>query len=248
MLLKLLEFVHTGKNMKPLNVFKIASVLLATLLLPQLCMALEMPAIFAYNMVLQQKQLIPVWGKAQPKSKVTITFADQTFSGKADKAGKWMIKLPAHPANSVAQKMIVNGDGKTLTFENILIGEVWVCSGQSNMQWNVKNSNDSAKEIASATDSLIRLCTVARSVADTPQDDAAINWDVCTPQTVPGFTAVGYFFGRETDKIVASGVMALPAGSPTLRSLVEQEDASIFVDSVMTMNARLMRSLTTPAE
>lgn len=183
--------------MKLFNVLKIASVLLATLLLPQLCLALEMPAIFASNMVLQQKQLIPVWGKAKPKSKVTVTFADQTFSGKTNKAGKWMIKLPAHPANRVAQKMIVKGDNTTLTFENILIGEVWVCSGQSNMQWNVKNSNNSAKEIASATDSLIRLCSVPRTVAHTPQDDADIKWEICTPQTVPGFTAVGYFFGRE---------------------------------------------------
>lgn len=158
--------------------------------------ALECPAIFASNMVLQREQPNAVWGKAKAGNKVTITFADQSFSTKADRDGKWMIKLPGQPANSKPQNMVIKGDDQTITFDNILIGEVWVCSGQSNMEWNVKNSNNGAEEVANATDGLIRLCRVNKAVADTPQDDAKINWSVCSPETVPGFTAVGYFFGR----------------------------------------------------
>ncbi|MFG0250665.1 MAG: sialate O-acetylesterase [Phycisphaeraceae bacterium JB051] len=170
--------------------------LMMAILLPQISFALQIPKVFATNMVLQQQQPIPVWGTAKAGSKVTVTFADQSITGKANRDGKWMVKLPGQPANHKPQSMTITGDGQTITFENILIGEVWVCSGQSNMQWSVKNSNNAQEEIANATDSLIRLCRVPNTVAHTPQDDANISWNVCSPQTVPGFTAVGYFFGR----------------------------------------------------
>jgi sialate O-acetylesterase len=182
--------------MKRISTFTSILFLLLAMLLPQISFALEIPKVFATNMVLQQLQPIPVWGTAKAGSKVTVTFADQTITGKADRNGKWMVKLPGQPANSKPQNMSVTGDDKTITFENILVGEVWVCSGQSNMQWNVKNSNNGAEEIANATDSLIRLCRVPNVVAHTPQDDANITWNVCTPDTIPSFTAVGYFFGR----------------------------------------------------
>lgn len=183
--------------MKPIRKLQTFTILLMLLITPQLGFALDLPAIFATDMVLQREQPIPVWGTAKPGNKITVTFADQSFNTKADKNGNWTIKLPGQPANDVAQNMTITGDDATITFENILIGEVWVCSGQSNMEWNVRNSINGSEEVAAATDGLIRLCVVKKSVADTPQADADIKWSVCSPQTVPGFTAVGYFFGRE---------------------------------------------------
>ena len=182
--------------MKPTKVLLSLTFTLLLLIAPQVSLALELPAIFASNMVLQREQPNTIWGKAKPGNKVTVTFIDQSFSAKANRDGKWTVKIPGHPANAKPQSMTITGDEQTITFENILIGEVWVCSGQSNMEWNVRNSVNGEKEVEAATDGLIRLCKVSKKVADTPQDDAVITWDVCSPQKVASFSAVGYFFGR----------------------------------------------------
>lgn len=158
--------------------------------------ALELPQIFATNMVLQQKQPIAVWGTAKAGSDVHVAFGHQTVKTKANEKGQWKLSLKAEPANATPQTMIVTGDGTTINYANILVGEVWICSGQSNMSFSVKSADNAKQAIAGATDKLIRLCRVGRTIAAEPMMDAKISWKECNPKTAPSFTAVGYFFGK----------------------------------------------------
>lgn len=155
--------------------------------------------IFSSNMVLQQGQENPVWGWADKGEKIIISFAGKTITTKADKAGKWSAKLPSLDYGG-PYNMVLKGKN-TIEFDNILIGEVWICSGQSNMEWTVSNTNNAKAEIASANYPHIRLFTVAKKVSQKPVEDLDNGeWVECNPQTVPAFSAVGYFFGRNLNQ------------------------------------------------
>jgi len=158
----------------------------------------KLPAVIGENMVLQQGADVPVWGWADPGEKVTVAFAGQTASATADKDGKWAVKLTALKPGEPAA-MTVSGKNK-LTLKNVLVGEVWVCSGQSNMAWSLSRANNAQQEIAAAKYPKIRLFTVRRATADGPQKDCQGNWVECSPKTAGGFSAVGYFFGRHLHK------------------------------------------------
>ncbi len=152
---------------------------------------------FSDNAVLQRGMPIPVWGTADDGEKVTVKIGDQEVSTVA-KDGKWMVRLAPMQAGG-PYTMTVSG-ANTITFSNVLVGEVWICSGQSNMQFGLQGASNGAEAIAAATDSSIRLYTVPRKTSYAPLDDVTASWQVCTPETVPGFTAVGYFFGRDLRK------------------------------------------------
>lgn len=156
---------------------------------------LKLPAIIGDNMVLQQKQANPVWGWDAPGTAVTVTFAGQTKNAKAGTDGKWTVKLDALPANAKPQSMKIKGTSER-ELKNILVGEVWICSGQSNMQFAVQSNWDSDLEIATAKYPQIHLITVPNVGTQEPQNDFKGEWRECNPQTVGGFSAVGYFFGR----------------------------------------------------
>lgn len=156
----------------------------------------KVPAVFSDNMVLQRNQANTVWGWAEAGEEVKVTFNNgQAKTTQADDAGKWSVKLdPQSHGGPFTLKI----EGKNeLSFKNILVGDVWVCSGQSNMQWNVKNSNNSDNEIANAKYPNIRLITVPMASSSKPQDNFNGNWVECSPESVPGFSAVAYFFGRK---------------------------------------------------
>ena len=160
--------------------------------------AAVLPAgMFSDNAVLQRGMPIPVWGTADNGEKVTVKLADQEQSVEA-KDGKWMVRLAPMQAGG-PHKMTISGSN-TIEFSNILVGEVWVCSGQSNMQFTLKSASNGAEAIAAATDTNIRLYSVPLKASYTPLDVVQASWQVCTPETVPGFTAVGYFFGHELRK------------------------------------------------
>lgn len=158
--------------------------------------AVTVPSVIGDHMVVQQGMRIPIWGKADPGEQVTVTLGDDTREAVADDAGRWLVRLPKQKAGGALDMSILGKDGG-LTVSDILVGEVWVCSGQSNMQWTVSNSNNAEAEIAAAKYPEMRLFTVDRTVATKPQDDCTGSWSVCTPETIPDFTAVGYYFGRE---------------------------------------------------
>jgi sialate O-acetylesterase len=154
----------------------------------------KLPAVIGDNMVLQRGMETPIWGMAEPGERVTVAMGDQQAADTADKVGKWMVKL--HPLDAGGPfEITVTGNNK-ITLNNVLVGEVWVCSGQSNMQMSVKNSMNAEKEIAESNYPMIRLFSVKRKVADEPQDDTEGSWVECGPETVGWFSAVGYFFGR----------------------------------------------------
>jgi len=146
-------------------------------------------------MVLQQNSPIQIWGNADPGGKVVINFAGRNYSSIVQKTGKWRTKLKALPAGGPFNLTVMGMD--TLIIKDVMVGEVWICSGQSNMEWQVKNSQNVGDEIANANHPDIRMFTVERIVSDTVKNNCNGEWQVCSSETVGDFSAVGYFFGRE---------------------------------------------------
>lgn len=156
----------------------------------------RLPAVFSEHMVLQQKQPLRIWGWADVNETVTVTLADNTQKAKADEAGRWQVELPPLAANKVATTLTVKGNN-TIEVSDILIGEVWLCSGQSNMEWSVAASTDAQNEIAAANHPMIRHIKVPRVQSILPRDDFQSQWQICSPETAGGFTACGYFMARK---------------------------------------------------
>lgn len=153
--------------------------------------------LFADHMVLQQKKLIPVWGWGNPGEAVRVTFLGKTYRAKTDRTGKWMLNLDPASAGGPFEMTIAGPKNQTV-LKDILIGEVWVCSGQSNMEWAVRVSANAKEEIAAANDPLIRHFAVPRAMSTQPLKEISGGaWEVCSPETVGEFTAVGYFFARQ---------------------------------------------------
>lgn len=150
---------------------------------------------FCSNMVLQQGQENPIWGWADKGEKISICFAGKTILAKANSAGRWYATLPALDYGG-PYKMVISGVN-TITIDNILIGEVWFCSGQSNMEFPVCNARNAKNEIVAADFPQIRLFTVPKKISQFPQDDLeGGEWLFCTPENVREFSSVAYFFGR----------------------------------------------------
>ncbi|MFT5241272.1 MAG: sialate O-acetylesterase [Kiritimatiellia bacterium] len=154
--------------------------------------AVKVAGIFGHDMVLQRQVPVSVWGWAEAGEDVTVSFAGQSKQAKAQDDGTWMVKLDAMQASAEARAFSVN----TITFTNVVVGEVWLCSGQSNMEWALSRAINSKQEIADAKHPLIRLVTTPRTHSAVPRKDLSLTWSSCTPASVAGFSAVGYFFGR----------------------------------------------------
>lgn len=158
---------------------------------------------FTDNMVLQRGIAAPVWGWAAPGEKVTVSMEGRSATATTDGTGKWMARIG--PFNAGGPYTLTVSGPQTATLKNVLVGDVWVCSGQSNMEMGIGNVNNAAQEIASADYPQIRLFTVQKTIALEPRSTLTGQWDVCTPKTVAsggwgGFSAVGYFFGRDLYK------------------------------------------------
>lgn len=155
-----------------------------------------LPSIFSNHMVLQREQANPVWGSAEPGEEVTVEFAGQKKTAVADEKGDWRVKLDPLPASSESRILRVSGFQSQVSISDVLVGEVWFCSGQSNMAWVLHSSNHADVEIASANYPHIRLLHVARLGAAEPKSDIEGEWVLCSPKTVGDFSATGYLFGR----------------------------------------------------
>lgn len=155
-----------------------------------------LPALFTDNMVLQRDQDIPVWGKATPGGAVSVAMNDMARETTAAPDSMWEVRLPAMAAGG--PYMLEISGATSQTFDNVMVGDVWVASGQSNMEWSVRNSNNAEAEIAAANYPNIRLYTIPRTVSLAPLEDiATTGWQPVTPETIPGFSAVAYSFGRK---------------------------------------------------
>jgi sialate O-acetylesterase len=170
--------------------------------------------LFQSDMVLQRDKPIRIWGWAAPGETVAASFAGHTQTAKAAEDRSWKVTFPAMPANAAPQEMVVKGKDKTLTLKSILIGDVWVLGGQSNMEFPIDRADNGDLEVVSANFPNIRLLTV-------PQQNGPDNkvsfprwyqwsdwssthfrqgyWDVCTPETVRNMSAIGYVFARRLD-------------------------------------------------
>ncbi len=165
----------------------------------------KVPAIFGSHMVLQRDQKDRVWGWAEPGEEVTVKIAGQSHATKAGPDGSWQVMLDAMPAGG---PHVLSIQGKnSLQLEDVLVGEVWICSGQSNMQWSVAGSRDSDLEMATARYPSLRLITVPNLGTQEPQKDFQGSWQDCRPETAAGFSAVGYFFGRQLHQ-----TLSIPVG------------------------------------
>ncbi len=154
----------------------------------------RLPRVIDSHMVLQRDKPLAIWGQADPGERVTVTLAGATRSATANDSGEWSVTLPAMAAGG-PHTMTVAGN-TTLTLTDILIGEVWVGSGQSNMQWSVAASANRDAEIAAADFPRIRLFLVPNVLSGIPKRDVNATWTPCSPASIPGFSAVLYYFGR----------------------------------------------------
>ena len=165
-------------------------------LLPSRAQAeVRVPSIIGDNMVVQQGRKARVWGTAQPGENVTVTFAGGTERTVADGQGHWQIFVG--PRKAGGPFVLTIAGSNTLTFKNVLVGDVWICSGQSNMEFPLVNATGGAEAMAQANYPEIHLFTVQKNTAAAPLDDVKGHWVVATPEQVGQFSGVGYFFGRE---------------------------------------------------
>ncbi len=158
--------------------------------------AVTLPAVFGDHMVLQRDRALPVWGTDAPGTAITVRLGEASVTGQAGADGTWRVALPAQAASAEPRALVVEGSS-TVTLQDVLVGEVWVCSGQSNMELTVTTSDGGAAAVAEATDAQIRLFHIPKVPSALPQPNVEATWKVCSPETVPTFTAVGYYFGRE---------------------------------------------------
>jgi sialate O-acetylesterase len=204
----------------------LACALLSGALIPPARANVSLPSLFSDHAVLQRDQTVPVWGWADPGEEVSVTFAGQTKSTKAGADGKWRVSLdklqPGEPA-----ALTVKGRN-TITVADVLVGEVWLCSGQSNMAFTVNRAANFEQEKAAADHPQVRVFTVKSGGADTPQEKCAGTWVVSKPETVATFSAVAYFFARDLQAQlhVPCGVINSSVGGTPIESWTSREAQS----------------------
>ena len=157
---------------------------------------IRLPDVLGDNMVLQRDRPVPIWGKADPGEAVRVTFGTLNQSVITDAAGNWIVWIGPLTANATPESMIITGTNR-IELSNILVGEVWLCSGQSNMQWMLEQSAGGEEAIKAANYPNIRLFNVSRDVAFKRSEGRLAVWQPCSPATVREFSGVGYFFGLE---------------------------------------------------
>jgi len=195
---------------------------------------LKVASPFTDHMVLQQKMKIPVWGWATPGENITVTFAGQTQSATAAADGAWRVDLDAMDASFVSRSMqIAGGTDSPITLTDVLVGEVWLCSGQSNMDFTVYNTpkyyfagtaNEDA-EVAAANYPNLRMFSGLWTKAYEPQQTIKGEWKICNPENVKEFSAIGYFFARDLQKElnVPVGILTETFGASTAEAWVRRE-------------------------
>ena len=156
----------------------------------------RLPAVFGDSMVLQRETEAPIWGWADPDERVVVTasWTDDEVTTHADGHGRWRVMFPT-PGAGGPHTVTIAGDNR-IVLRDVLVGEVWLCSGQSNMEWPMRAVRDAASEIAAADVPDIRLFNVPNTISLHPRADIESSWSACTPASVRDFSAVGYFFGR----------------------------------------------------
>ena len=183
----------------------------------------RLAAVFADHAVLQRDVPLPIWGWAEPGEQVTVTLGVATERATAGGDGRWQGSLPPQPASRTPLEMVVQG-GNRLEVRDLLLGDVWLCGGQSNMEWSL-GACGAPDDVRAADDTLIRQFAVEPHFANTPQRDVRGRWTPCTPRTAAGFTAVGYHFARRVrqDVDVPIGLVRSCVGGTNIELWMAQE-------------------------
>lgn len=210
-----------------------ASLLLTSLLLISAHAEVKLNSLFTDNMVLQRDKPVRVWGTAKPGERVTVTLDTQSLTSAADAEGDWAVVLKPMP---VARDKVLSVKGENeITLKNIALGDVYVCSGQSNMEWPVKLIKDGPAEVAAANYPDIRLYVVPKAINIRPQKEFVrpASWAVCAPDKIADFSAVSYFFGRELNQKLGVPIGLLNASwSATMAEPWLSRDAYIKRDDL----------------
>ncbi|MDF7824511.1 sialate O-acetylesterase [Pontiellaceae bacterium B12227] len=163
--------------------------------------SLELPSVFSDHMVLQRERPVPVWGTAEPGSSVTVEFAAQTKTTTVGTDGKWRVDLDPLAASAGSRILRISSKHQleiiNREFSDVLVGEVWFCSGQSNMQMPLRGADNAEAEIAAADHPRIRLYKTPQLFSDKPVEQVDAQWAVCSPETAASFSGVAYYFGRK---------------------------------------------------
>jgi len=190
----------------------------------------RLPAVIGSHMVLQQKSNVTIWGWGDPgeKIKIKVGWDTTTYTATGSSAAKWKIQL-ATPAAGGPYTISIDGNNKIL-LEDVLIGEVWVCSGQSNMEMSVNWGLPYQQEVTNATNTKIRFFHIPRTTSEFPQEDVKAKWVVCSPEEMKNFSAAGYFFGKKLQEnlqvpvgLVNSSWGGTPAETWTPTELVQKD-------------------------
>jgi sialate O-acetylesterase len=220
-----------GSTLVPKFWWLIAAVLLGTL---TAAADVKLPAVIGDNMVLQQGKPVAIWGTADPGEQVTVTLGEQKQTATADGNGQWKVSL--EPLKQGGPFDMTVAGNNTTTVHNVLVGEVWICSGQSNMEMAVWNHGvfggvrNAEQEVAAANYPMIRLFIVKRAVSGKPQTDVQGQWVVASPETVGNFSAVGYFFGRDLYRALKLPVGLIDSSWGGTEAEAWTSDASIGAD------------------
>ena len=182
----------------------------------------RLPAIFSDHLVLQRETVVPVWGQADAGEKVTVVFAGQTKSATADAGGKWSVKLDALSASAAPRELVASGKDSSVKLADVLVGDVWLAGGQSNMGFPLSSAHNAAEVLPQAEDPQLRFFRVKTRTAAEPQPDCSASWEKSTPETAKGFSGVAYFFAREIrrDQKVPVAVLQAPWGGTDIETWI----------------------------
>lgn len=193
--------------------------------------------LFTDHMVLQRGISVPVWGWADEGEEITVTFRDQTRTTRAT-GGRWMVRLSNLKAGG-PDPLTIKGKNQVV-LQDVLVGEVWIASGQSNMEWPMRLTFEAEKEIAKTANPQLRLYTVPKLRAIAPTNDVHASWAASTPETSPGFSAVGWYFGRDLQK-----ALGVPVG--IIHTSWGGSPAEVWMsDAVLSGNARYKKEILDP--
>jgi len=188
-----------GKTFVRLPIMK--TLISACLLTLPLSATVSLPSIFADGMVIQRDAPLRVWGSASPQEKVTVTFGSEKASVVTNAEGAWLVELPSQKADGQSHQMTISGDN-TISLSDVLIGDLWIGSGQSNMEWSLSQSERKDEFIKAANHPNIRLFHIPKVQKPTPQADVEATWKACLSENVPNFSAVLYHFGKSIQEKV----------------------------------------------
>lgn len=194
--------------------------------------AVKLPNVLSSNMVLQRGQLANIWGSANPGETVTVTFRGEKVKEKATKEGKWLAKIAVGEAGGPFELTIKAEN--TIVLTNILVGDVWVCSGQSNMEWPLLQTEKGPADALKANYPTLRFFTVQKNTSKDPLDDTMrARWEQCTPEVAKNFSAVGFYFGRKInlETGVPIGLISSNWGGTNVETWMSEEAS--MLDGIM---------------